>query len=141
MQMSAFGFEVQGYSSGISKEDVKSLAGRHYQLIDREGGSIEAVASGKEGIYFNFCNDKLSGVNIFWNATVKNLVLVSNDFQAKYGNAISRSKILPLSNGGALHSLELYWYKGKDNFSIYYGSSEVNDSMTVAYSTKTTCSK
>lgn len=90
-------------------------------------------------MYFYFCNDKLSSVNIFWTASVKNLVLVSNDFQTKYGNATSQTSVLPLSNGGAHHSLSLNWHKGKDSFSVLYGSSEVNDNMTVAYNTKTSC--
>jgi hypothetical protein len=136
----SYGFEIQGYSTGMSKEAVKSLASKYYQIIEKDEEAIEARGTGKDGMYFVFCKGKLATVNIFWDANIRNLVLVSSDFQSKFGNAITRTDVKSLNSHGTYYSLNSYWYKGKDTFSILYSSSEnAQDSMTVSYSSSTSC--
>jgi hypothetical protein len=141
----SYGFEVQGYSTGMSKEAVKSLASKSYKVIENDDGAIEASdveGTGKNGLYFIFCKDKLTNVNIFWEANFKNLVLVSNDFQKKYGSAASSVDIKSLNSYGTHYGMNLFWYKGKDQFSILYGSNESGrNNMTVVYQTTSSCWK
>lgn len=138
----SYGFEVQGYSSGMSKESVKSIASKSFKLIENSDGSIEAQGSGKDGMIFVFCKNKLTNVNIFWDANLKNLVLVANEFQNKYGIASTKSGIQSLNSSGVLYSMDYYWYAGKDTFSILYGTNENGmHNMTVVYSTSSSCWK
>lgn len=142
--MIASSFEVLEYKSGMSKQTVKSLASRNYQLIDTNDGMLEARGDGRDGMMFGFCNDRLSNVNIFWNANIKNLILVSSEFQSKYGTGITRSELKSLNSqytSGPYYTLDMYWYKGNDRFTIMYGSQDRGDNMTVSYSTKTACEK
>lgn len=140
--MCSYGFEVQGYSTGMSKEAVKSLASKNYQLIEKDDEAIEARGSGKDGMYFVFCKGKLTTVNIFWDANMRNLVLVSSDFQSKFGNSITSTDVKSLNSYGTFYSLNSYWYKGKDTFSILYSTSEnARDSMTVVYNSSSSCWK
>ena len=138
----SYGFEVQGYSSGMSKELVKSIASKNHELIEMDNGMLEARGSGRDGMIFGFCKDRLTTVNILWDANVRNLILVSSDFQSKFGNAVTKAEVKSLNSYGTFYSLNSYWYKGKDAFSILYSSSENgNDSMTVVYNSSNSCWK
>lgn len=140
----SYGFEVQGYSSGMSKELVKSMASKNHQLIEMDDGMLEARGSGREAMTFGFCKDRLTTINIFWDANIRNLILVSNEFQSRYGAGNTKTEVKSLNSAyssGPYYSLHIYWMKEKDTFRIMYGSQDGADNMTVSYHTKTSCSK
>jgi hypothetical protein len=141
--ITSYAFEYLDYSSGMSKEVVKSLLSRQYKNVnERDGGELE-VADPPNWMTFGFCKGKLNQINVGWKADIPQLVILSSQFEKKYG--VSRNyhaSVNSLNSAGTQYGLESWWNKGKDWFGIMYNSYDTaKDSMTVVYETRDSCFK
>lgn len=143
LPISSYGFEYLDYSSGMSKEMVKSLLSKQYKNVnERDGGELE-VSDPPNWMVFNFCKGKLNTINVGWKADIHQFIILSSEFENKYG--VSRNyhaNIKSLNNIGTQYSASAWWNKGKDWYGVLYTSYDAApDSMTVVYQTRDSCYK
>ena len=141
--ISSYGFEYLDYSSDMSKEAVKTLLSKQYKNVnEREGGELE-VGDPPNWMVFSFCKGKLNTINVGWKADIHQFIILSSEFENKYG--VSRNyhaNIKSLNSTGTQYSASAWWNKGKDWYGILYSSYDTApDSMTVVYQKRDACHK
>lgn len=134
-------FNVEGFTTGMSKATVLEQAGRTYKLSAIDEDTVVASASGGDYMSFNFCEGKLASVQQGLKANLQQVVLVMAEFKAKYGNPISTSAETRAHSSGTIYEWGTWWAASSEFVSLYYMSSAQGESLSTSYQSKNKCFK
>lgn len=124
--MPAGAFEVDVFKSGMSKEQVKdALKSYNFDKVqDFSAQTLIAYDQPEKGsnrqFIFDFCNDKLAGLQQDMAPSNRNLVIVINSYNTKYGQPIRVNAGSSVTSIGDKNELALYWRKGLDIVGVKY---------------------
>ena len=86
----AFGFEVDGYRSGMSFDEVQRRSGQLSRLGSNESSYSAMTPSGPVGPSFTFCDDRLYLYGITLEGGVPTLIRVVEQENARLGRGVYR---------------------------------------------------
>ncbi len=134
-------FDVEGFTTGMSKATVLAAAEKTYKLVNVDESSYIANAVDGGYLSFNFCEGKLVSVQRKFPANLKQVTLLVSEFKAKHGNPFSTSAGTRAGSSGAIYEWGMWWNAGTEYVSIYYFGSEQGEDLSSSYQAKNKCFK
>ena len=138
-------FEVDAFKSGMSKEQVKEALKSYTfdKVQDFSAQTLIAYDQPEKGsnrqFVFDFCNDKLAGMQQEMAPSHRNLVIVINNYNAKYGQPIKVNAGSNVTSTGDKNELALYWRKGLDVVGVRYSVIGSIEQFLVQYDASNNC--
>ena len=138
-------FEVDAFKSGMSKEQVKEALKSYTfdKVQDFSAQTLIAYDQPEKGsnrqFVFDFCNDKLAGLQQEMAPSNRNLVIVINNYNTKYGQPIKVKAGSNVTSTGDKNELALYWRKGLDVVGVKYSVIAPIEQLLVQYDAPNNC--
>jgi hypothetical protein len=138
-------FEVDAFKSGMSKEQVKEALKSYTfdKVQDFSAQTLIAYDQPEKGsnrqFVFDFCNNKLVGMQQEMAPSNRNLVIIINNYNAKYGQPIKVSAGSNVTSTGDKNELALYWRKGLDVVGVKYNVIAPIEQLLVQYDAPNNC--
>lgn len=132
-------FNVEGFTTGMSKTTVWEQAGRIYKLSTIDEDTVVAVAPDGNYLSFNFCQGKLASIQQGLKTNLQQVALVMSEFKAKYGNPISTSAGTRAHSSGTIYEWGTWWAAGTEFVSLYYMGDTQSESLSTSYQSKNKC--
>lgn len=142
---SALAFEVDEFKSGMGRDKVKEIlrSWSFDKVQDFSQDTLIAYDLGSKGtnrqFVFNFCNDKLVGLEQEIKPSLKSFVATVNSFNAKYGQPSKVEAENGVISSGEKHTLALFWRKGIDIVGLRMVLLPANDQILLTYQTPNAC--
>ena len=137
----AYAFDVDGYRTGMSKEQVKAAADKYATVSAVDEDTLVANASNGTYSSFNFCKEKLVAVQQGYPASLKQVSLLVTEFNKLYGQPFSTESGARAHPTGEIHELGIWWRAGNEYVSIYYMGTPQSDSLSTSHQAKNACFK
>ena len=139
--VSAYAFNVEGFTTNMPKALVLATVERTYKLVTVDDDTV--VANAPEGGYlsFNFCEGKLVSVQQGLKPNLQQVTLVMSEFKAKYGNPFSTNAGTRAHSSGTIYEWGTWWNAGNEFVSLYYSGSPLAESLSTSYQSKNKCFK
>jgi hypothetical protein len=138
-------FEVDAFKSGMSKEQVKDAL-KSYTFDKVQDFSVQTLIAydqpekgSNRQFVFDFCNDKLAGMQQEMAPSNRNLVIIINNYNAKYGQPIKVNAGSNVTSTGDKNELGLFWRKGLDVVGVKYIVIAPLEQLLVQYDTPNNC--
>ena len=138
-------FEVDAFKSGMSKEQVKDAL-KSYTFDKVQDFSVQTLIAydqpekgSNRQFAFDFCNDKLAGMQQEMAPSNRNLVIIINNYNAKYGQPIKVNASSSVTSTGDKNELGLFWRKGLDVVGVKYIVIAPIEQLLVQYDTPNNC--
>ncbi len=138
-------FEIDAFKSGMSREEVKAaLQSYDFERV-RDFSPTTLIAydtperASHRQFVFDFCNDRLVGLQQEVAASLRNLVTVVNNYNARYGQP---SRVVAGSNVtsiGERNELAFFWRSGLDVIGVRYVATAPVEQLMLVYETPNKC--
>ena len=141
----AFGFEVDAFKTGMTREQVKdALKSYNFEKVqDFSAQTLIAYDQPEKGsnrqFVFDFCNDKLAGLQQDMAPSNRNLVIIINAYNTKYGQPMRVNATTSVTSIGDKNELALYWRKGLDMVGVKYSVIAPLEQLLLQYDTPNNC--
>jgi hypothetical protein len=141
----AFAFEVDEFKSGMDHEKIKELlkSWNFDKVQEFSKDTLIAYDLGSKGtnrqIIFNFCNDKLVGIEQEIKPSLKNFITIASNFNAKYGQPSKVEADNNVISTGEKNTLALFWRKGLDTVGIRLLLLSSNDQILLSHQVPNIC--
>lgn len=145
LMFSAFAFEVDAFKSGQTREQVKAALKSYTfdKLQDFSTQTLIAYDQPEKGsnrqFVFDFCQDKLVGFQQEMAPSPRNLVIMINNYNAKYGQPTKVNAGSSVTSIGDRNELALYWRKGLDIVGIKYSVTQPIEQLMLQYDMPNNC--
>ncbi len=145
LSASAFAFEVDAFKSGMTKDQVKEALKTYSfdKVQDYSAQTLIAYDQPEKGsnrqFVFDFCNDKLAGLQQDVAPTNRNLVIIINAYNTKYGQPMRVNANSSVTSIGDKNELALYWRKGLDVLGVRYSVIAPLEQLQLQYDTPNNC--
>lgn len=138
---SAGAFEVEGFRTGMRKDEVISTAEKRATLQTIDENTV--VARNPSGSYlsFNFCNGSLATIQQGFPATLKQVSLLTAEFNKSHGQPFSINSGLRAHPSGEIYEMGIWWKAGSEYVSLYYMGTAQSDGLSVSHQSKNSCFK
>lgn len=145
LALPATAFEVDSFKSGMSKEQVrealKSYAFDRVQEFSAQ--TLIAYDQPEKGsnrqFVFDFCNDKLAGLQQDMAPSLRNVTIVINSYIAKHGQPFKVNAQSSVTSIGDKNELAFYWRKGLDILGVKYSETAPVEQLLLQYDTSNNC--
>ena len=145
LALPATAFEVDSFKSGMSKEQVrealKSYAFDRVQEFSAQ--TLIAYDQPEKGsnrqFVFDFCNDKLAGLQQDMAPSLRNVTIVINSYIAKHGQPFKVNAQSSVTSIGDKNALAFYWRKGLDILGVKYSETLPVEQLLLQYDTANNC--
>lgn len=139
-------FDVSGFKSGMSKQEVKEIIKQmKLDKVREEENSITAYDKPeKESHRFydlDFCKDKLFAVQEGYKPSMKHFIILFKETSDKCGKPIASNPKTFLITEGEVYSLSFSWLKNKEEIGLDYTVFPNNDSLSVNHWDSSVCDK
>jgi hypothetical protein len=138
-------FEVDAFKSGMSKEQVKDAL-KSYTFDKVQDFSVQTLIAydqpekgSNRQFVFDFCNDKLAGMQQEMAPSNRNFVIIISNYNAKYGQPIRVNAGSNVTSTGDKNELGLFWRKGLDVVGVKYIVIAPLEQLLVQYDTPNNC--
>ena len=139
--LSAYAFNVEGFTTNMPKATVLATAERTYKLATIDDDTVVANAPGGGYLSFNFCEGKLVSVQQGIKPNLQQVTLVMSEFKAKYGNPFSTNAGTRAHSSGTIYEWGTWWNAGNEFVSLYYSGSPEAEGLSTSYQSKNKCFK
>ena len=141
---SAMAFEVAEFKNGMTRDQVRELlAGWHFDRIQDSAETLLAYDQPEKGtnrqFQFHFCNDRLAGFEQAMKPSVRNFIVITNNYIATYGQPIKVDAGVSVISSGEKNSIALNWRKGNEIVGVRYQLLPGSENLSVAYEVPNTC--
>lgn len=138
-------FEVDVFKSGMNKEQVRdALKSYSFDRIqDFSAQTLIAYDQPEKGsnrqFVFDFCNDKLSGLQQEMAPSLRNTTIVLSRYITKYGQPFKVNAQSSVTSIGDKNELTYYWRKGFDILGVRYSETSPIEQLQLQYDTPNNC--
>ena len=138
-------FEVDVFKSGMTKEQVKEAL-KSYTFDKVQEFSAQTLIAydqpergSNRQFTFDFCNGKLAGLQQEMGPSTRNLVILINSYNAKYGQPFKVNAASNVTSIGDKNELALYWRKGLDLVGVRYSVTSPIEQLLLQYDVSNNC--
>jgi hypothetical protein len=141
----AHAFEVDTFKSGMSREQVKEALKSYTfdKVQDFSVNTLIAYDQPEKGsnrqFTFDFCNDKLAGLQQDFAPSNRNLSIIVSNYISKYGQPYKVSAASNVTSIGDRSELGFYWRRNVDVIGIKYNVTGVVEQLLMQYDTANNC--
>jgi len=138
-------FEVDVFKSGMSKEQVREALKSYAfdRVHEFSAQTLIAYDQPEKGsnrqFVFDFCNDKLAGLQQDMAPSLRNVTIVLNSYIAKHGQPFKLNAQSSVTSIGDKNELAFYWRKGLDVIGVKYSETSPVEQLLVQYDTPNNC--
>jgi hypothetical protein len=141
---SARAFDVAEFKSGMSREQVREhLTGWRFDRVQNSGDTLLAYDLPERNSFrqfrFQFCNDKLVGLEQSMKASVRNFIVISNNYITTYGQPIRVSTGVNVVASGEKNAMVLHWRRGNETVAVRYQQLGDSEQLALIYEMPNTC--
>ena len=144
---SAFAFEVDGFRSGMSFNDARSLVEkRSYDSVEVKDNSIGARDNPSKGparaIFLNFCKGRLVQVQKHLQPRFDYFVRMADEKRRELGrplDAWSRPTDLASTSSAESNAIAFIWHDSSDFVSITYTQFSSNNQLDITHDARNDC--
>lgn len=142
---SAFAFEVDGFRSGMSFNDVRSLVEkRSYDSVEVKDNNILAGDNPSKGsvrtISLNFCKGRLVQVQKHLQPRFDYFVRMADEKRRELGRPLDAwSRPTDLTSSAESNAIALIWRDGSDFVSITYTQFSSNNQLDITHDARNDC--
>lgn len=141
----AIGFEVDSFKSGMTREQVReALKTYDFERVqDFSASTLIAYDTPEKGsnrqFVFDFCNDKLVSLQQEMGPSIRNLMIVVGNYNAKYGQPSKVTANTNVTSIGERNELSFHWRKGLDVIGVRYVTTAPVEQLMLVYETPNNC--
>ena len=140
----ASAFDVAEFKSGMSRDQVRdALTGWRFDRVQNSGDALLAYDLPERNSFrqfrFLFCNDKLATLEQSMKASVRNFIVISNNYIATYGQPIRVSTGVNVVASGEKNAMMLHWRRGNETMAVRYQQLADGEQLAVIYEMPNTC--
>jgi len=141
----AHGFELDVFKSGMSREEVReALKSYNFDRVqDFSAQTLIAYDQPEKGsnrqFVFDFCNDKLSGLQQEMGPSMRNVTIVLNSYLTRYGQPFKVKAQSSVNNLGDKNELAWYWRKGLDFLGVKYSETTPVEQLLLQFDVPNNC--
>ena len=141
----AAAFEVDSFKSGMTREQVKlSLKSYNFERVqDFSETTLIAYDPPEKGanrqFVFDFCNDRLVGLQQEMGPSIRNLMLMVGNYNAKHGQPSKVTANTNITSIGERNELSFHWRKGLDVIGVRYITTAPVEQLTLLHETPNNC--
>lgn len=138
-------FEVDAFRSGMSREQVRqALASYDFERVqDFPPSTLIAYDTPERASHrqfvFDFCNDRLVGLQQEVAPSLRNLVIVVNNYNGRYGQPVRVVANTNVTSIGERNELAFHWRKGPDVIGVRYVTTAPVESLMLVYEAPNNC--
>lgn len=138
-------FEVDTFKSGMSREQVKEALKSYTfdKVQDFSVNTLIAYDQPEKGsnrqFTFDFCNDKLVGLQQDFAPSNRNLSIMVSNYIGKYGQPYKVGAASNVTSIGDRSELGFYWRRGTDVIGIKYNVTGAVEQLLMQYDTSNNC--
>ncbi|MEO1767529.1 hypothetical protein [Thiobacter aerophilum] len=142
---SAAAFEVDVFQSGMTREQVRqALASYAFERVqDFSATTLIAYDTPERASHrqfvFDFCNDRLVGLQQEVAPSLRNLVIVINNYNGRYGQPVRVIANTNVTSIGERNELAVHWRKGPDMIGVRYVTTPPVESLMLVYESPNNC--
>lgn len=136
-----FAFNVEGFTTGMSKEDVIIAAKKSRELRVMDDSTIRATSADGGYLSFTFCQDRLVAVQQGFAATLPQVALLMAELNSKHGDPLSADAGAHARPTGPLYEFGLVWKAGTEYVKIYYSGNAQSEALSALYQARNKCFK
>ena len=141
LSANATAFDVDGFSTGMTKAAVLSKAEKSYKVVNVDESTFIANAGDGGYLSFNFCEGKLAAVQKGFPADLKQVTLLVSEFKDKHGNPFSTSAGTRAGSTGPIYELGMWWNAGNEFVNIYYMGTGSSEGLSTSHQARNSCFK
>lgn len=141
----AHAFEVDEFKSGMSRDKVKeALQSYRFDRV-QEFSATTLIAydqpekGGNRQFIFDFCNDRLVGLQQEMKPVFRNLIVIVNNYNKTLGQPIKVDTSNNITSAGEKDVLAFYWRKGLDLVGLKYIWMQPVEQLMLQYDTSNNC--
>lgn len=141
----ASAFEIDAFKSGMSREQVReALKSYDFERVqDFSATTLIAYDTPERGSHrqfvFDFCNDRLAGLQQEVAPSLRNLVIVVNNYIARHGQPVKVVANTNVTSIGERNELAFHWRRGTDVIGVRYVMTAPVESLMLIYETPNNC--
>lgn len=145
LSFSALAFEVDTFKSGQTKEQVKEALKSYTfdKVQDFSAQTLIAYDQPEKGtnrqFTFDFCNDKLVGLQQDMAPSSRNMMIIVNSYVTKYGQPFKVNAGSNVTNIGDKNELGIFWRKGADIVGVKYVVTQPIEQLLLQYDVSNNC--
>ncbi len=138
-------FEIDQFKSGSTRAQIKEmLADWNFDTIEDAGPDVTLAFDGvkKETnrlFKFYFCNDKLVTFEQSLKGSVKNFIVVTQNYVRQYGQPIKVDAGTNVLSNGEKNSMAIYWRFRNEYIGIRYLNLPNGEDLSVSYEVNNNC--
>jgi hypothetical protein len=141
----AAAFDVDSFKSGMTRDEVKgALKGYNFERVqDFSDTTLIAYDTPEKGsnrqFVFDFCNGKLVGLQQEMGPSIRNLMIIVSNYNAKYGQPNKVTANTNVTSIGERNELAFFWRKGLDVVGVRYVTTAPVEQLMLQYETPNNC--
>lgn len=138
-------FEIDQFKSGMSRAQIKDmLVNWNFDTVEDAGPDVTLAFDGvkKETnrlFKFYFCNDKLATFEQSLKGSVKNLIVVTQNYLRQYGQPIKIDAGTNVLSNGEKNSMAIYWRFRNEYVGLRYVNLPNGEDLSVSYEVNNNC--
>lgn len=138
-------FEVDVFRNGMTKDQVReALKSYTFDRVQEfSTKTLIAYDQPEKGtnrqFVFDFCNDKLSGLQQDMAPSMRNVTIVLNNYITKYGQPFKVDAQSSVTSIGDKNEILFYWRRGLDIFGIKYNETMPVEQLVLQFDTPNNC--
>ena len=142
---SALAFEIDQFKSGMSRVQIKEqLDDWNFDSIEDAGPDVTLAFDGvkKETnrlFKFYFCSDKLVTFEQSLKGSIKNFVVVTQNYVRQYGQPIKVEAGTNVLSNGEKISMSMYWRFRNEYIGLRYVNLPNGEDLSVSYEVNNNC--
>jgi hypothetical protein len=141
----AAAFEVDSFKSGMTREQVReALKTYDFERVqDFSPSTLIAYDTPEKGgnrqFVFDFCNDKLVGLQQEMGPSIRNLMIMVSNYNTKYGQPSKVTANTNVTSIGERNELAFHWRKGPDVVGVRYVTTAPVEQLMLQYDAPNNC--
>ncbi len=142
---SAHGFEIDQFKSGMSRAQIREqLTDWNFDSVEDAGADVTLAFDGvkKETnrlFKFYFCNDKLVTFEQSLKGSIKNFIVVTQNYVRQYGQPIKVEAGTNVLSNGEKSSMAIYWRFRNEYVGLRYVNLPNGEDLSVSYEVNNNC--
>ena len=144
LSLNAAAFEVGEFRNGLTRGQVKEMLTSW--RFDRVQDSAETLLAydlpeknSNRSFRFHFCNDRLVTLEQAMKASVRNFIVITNNYLGTYGQPMRVDAGINVISSGEKNGLTINWRKGNDIIGVRYQQLPGGEALAVVYEVSNTC--
>jgi hypothetical protein len=145
ISQTAHAFEIDQFKSGMSRTQIKEqLADWNFDSVEDAGPDVLLAFDGvkKETnrlFKFYFCSDKLATFEQSLKGSVKNFIVVTQNYVRQYGQPVKVDAGTNVLSNGEKSSMAIYWRIRNEYVGLRYVNLPNGEDLSVSYEVNNNC--